>query len=326
MTGRSRQKPVRGIPAVKTPMLATLVAEPFDQPGWTYEEKYDGDRLLAYKEGARVRLVSRNGKGRTDKFPAIVEAIRQLPSQSLLLDGEVAVFDRAGISHFQALQKGSGRPVYAVFDCLYRDGTDLRARPLVERRAALEKAIKGNGVLRLSRILSANGMDAFRKAKRTGFEGLVAKDLSSPYVEGRSRYWLKVKIHREDEFIILGFTPPEGEREYFGALLLGTYVNRKLTYVGRVGTGFDRKTLATLYRKFRPLVTPKLELTEPPPGKGLTFLKPELVAQISYQEITVDRKLRQPVFLGLRDDKAAREVTWPSASQASGATPSVRLP
>jgi len=139
----------------------------------------------------------------------------------------------------------------------------------------------------------------------------VAKDLSAPYVEGRSRYWLKVKVHREDEFIVIGYTPPQGERKYFGALLLGAYVRGKLTYVGRVGTGFDRKALASLYRTFRPLVTEKPDLTSPPPGKELTFLRPKLVAQIAYQEITADGKLRQPVFLGLRDDKKARDVTLP---------------
>ena len=161
--------------------------------------------------------------------------------------------------------------------------------------------------------LATNGLEAFHKAKRAGYEGLVAKNLSAPYVEARSRDWLKVKIHREDEFVILGFTPPEGEREYFGALLLGAYVRGKLIYVGRVGTGFDRKTLAALHRKFQPLVTKTPALTEKLPGKGLTFLKPKLVAQISYQEITAENKLRQPVFLGLRDDKDALQVALPSA-------------
>jgi bifunctional non-homologous end joining protein LigD len=154
-------------------------------------------------------------------------------------------------------------------------------------------------------------MKAFAQAKRAGYEGLVAKDLSAPYVERRSRRWLKIKVHREDEFIVIGYTPPQGGRKYFGALLLGAYVRGKLVYVGRVGTGFDRQTLASLYRAVRPLVSGELELPSQPPGKGLTFLRPQLVAQIAYQEITADGKLRQPVFLGLRDDKKARDVTLP---------------
>lgn len=299
------------IPFLTSPMLATLVAEPFDQPGWIFEEKYDGDRFLAYKDGSRVKLVSRNGKDRTNRFPAIANAIRQLSARSLLLDGEIAVFDRAGVSHFQSLQKSAGTPVYAVFDCLYREGRDLRALALSERRDLLEQSVKESDFLRLSHLLDSNGKKAFKQAQQAGYEGIVAKELISPYIEGRSRHWLKIKVHREDEFIILGFTRPEGERKYFGALLLGAYVRGKLSYVGRVGTGFDRKMLASLYRKFRPLMIEEPDLLERPPGKDLTFLKPNLVAQIAYQEITADGKLRQPVFLGLRDDKKAREVTLP---------------
>lgn len=306
-----KNKPAK-LPRLKTPMLATLVAKPFEGPGWIFEEKYDGDRLLAYKEGQTVKLISRNGKDRTSKFPAIAEAVEKLAAKTLLLDGEVAVFDRAGISHFQDLQRGASAPVYAVFDCLYRDGMDLRAHPLSERRAILEKTVNMKGPLRLSHILGTNGMKAFEESRRAGYEGLVAKDLSAPYIEGRSRAWQKIKVHREDEFIILGFTPPEGARSHFGALLLGAYADGKLVYVGRVGTGFDRKTLAHLYAKFRPLITAPPALDEPPPGKDLTFLKPKLVAQISYREITADRRLRQPVYLGLRDDKNARDVTLPS--------------
>jgi bifunctional non-homologous end joining protein LigD len=294
-------------------MLATLVAKPFDKPGWVFEEKYDGDRLLAYKNGTRVRLLSRAGKDRTGKYPELTAAIAALPARSLLLDGEVVVFDRDGVSRFQLLQKQAGRPVYAVFDCLFRNGEDLRRLPLSDRRKALQASVRPGASLRLSRRLAANGIKAFRQAKSSGFEGLVAKQLGSPYVEGRSPLWLKVKVRQEDEFVVVGFTPPAGKREYFGALLLGAYVKGKLDYVGRVGTGFDRDTLAGLYGKFRPLITDNSPLAERPPGKRLTFLKPRLVAQISYQEITADGKLRQPVFLGLRDDKRAADVEMPVA-------------
>ena len=294
-------------------MLATLVGEPFDKPGWVYEEKYDGIRLLAYKEGDRVQLLSRNDIDRTAKLPEIVAAISKLRSASLLLDGEVVVFDRKRVSHFQLLQQGKGEAVYAVFDCLFADGQDLRREPLSARRAMLERVVPDGSVLQLSRRLDPNGLKAYKMAQRRKFEGLVAKDLSSPYVERRSSYWLKVKVHQEDEFVIAGYTAPEGARKHFGALLLGAYEKGKLLYVGKVGTGFDQKSLASLYKTFQPLVRSTSPLSDPPRERSVTYLAPKLVAQISYQEITADRKLRQPVFLGLRDDKRATDVTIPEA-------------
>ena len=299
------------IPFRVQPMLATLVPESFDRPGWAYEEKYDGDRILAYKEDNRVRLLSRNEKDRTDKFPRIAAAIRALKPVTLLLDGEVVIFDRKGISRFQLLQQNRGDPVYAIFDCLFHEGKDLRHEPLSTRRAVMERSIGLSKLLLPSRRLATNGLHAFRIAQRRGYEGLVAKDLSSPYVEARSTKWLKVKVHQEDEFVIAGFTRPAGSRQYFGALLLGAYDQHGLRYVGKVGTGFDQKTLAALYRKFRPFVRSRPALWDPPRQKGVVFLAPRLVAQISFQEWTADRKLRQPVFLGLRDDKPPQDVLLP---------------
>ena len=294
-------------------MLATLVAESFDKPGWVYEEKYDGDRILAYKEGNRVRLLSRNGKDRTDRFPRIAAAIRTLHPQTLLLDGEVVVFDSTGVSRFQLLQQDQGEPVYAVFDCLFHDGEDLRREPLSTRRAVMESSIGSSKTLLPSHRLASNGLEAFRMAKRRGYEGLVAKGLSSPYVETRSSEWLKVKVHQEDEFVICGYTKPAGSRQHFGALLLGAYEEGKLRYVGKVGTGFDAKTLAALYRQFQPLVRSQPALVDPPREKGVVFLAPRLIAQISFQEWTAGRKLRQPVFLGLRDDKRPQDVLLPES-------------
>jgi len=292
-------------------MLATLVSEPFDRPGWVYEEKYDGDRILAYKEGGSVRLLSRNAKDRTAKFPRIVDAIRALKPSSLLLDGEMVVFDKQKVSRFQLLQQGKGEPVYAVFDCLFFNEKDLRREPLSTRRKVMERSIGASKVLLASHRLDDNGLKAFQFAKRRGYEGLVAKDISSPYVEARSRLWLKVKVHQEDEFVIAGYTPPAGARKHFGALLLGAYGKGELRYVGKVGTGFDEKTLAALFKKFQPFVRDKPALADPPQEKGAVFLVPRLVAQISFQEWTADGKLRQPVYLGLRDDKSARDVTFP---------------
>lgn len=294
-------------------MLATLVDKPFDKPGWVYEEKYDGIRLLAYKEGERVQLISRNDIDRSASYPEVTEAIAKLRPTSLLLDGELVVFDRKKVSHFQLLQQGKGHRVYATFDCLYFDDEDLRRKPLSERREALEQVVQEKGALLLSRRLADNGLKAYEIAKRRKFEGLVAKDSSSPYVEDRSSYWLKVKVHQEDEFVVAGYTAPAGAREHFGALLLGANKDGKLLYVGKVGTGFDHKSLAALYKKFQPLVRKTSALADPPRERDVTYLEPKLVAQISYQEMTADRKLRQPVFLGLRDDKRAKDVTVPEA-------------
>jgi len=303
------------IPFRVTPMLATLVKKPFHQPGWLYEEKYDGYRILAYKEGRRVTLVSRNENDRTETFAGVAKAVAGLPYETLLLDGEMVVCDRAGVSRFQLLQGLKSAPRYAVFDCLYKDGADLRRTSLTDRRAALELVVRSSfaqgATIFVSDILAANGLDAFAVARRRGFEGLVAKDGSSLYVEGRSRNWLKVKVHQEDEFIIVGYTAPEGARQHFGALLLGAYDEGKLRYAGKVGTGFNGESLSSLFAAFQPLVTKKSPLVDPPRDKDVTYLSPRLVAQIAYEELTADRKLRQPVFLGLRDDKSAREVTLP---------------
>ena len=299
------------VPFRVRPMLATLTAEPFDKAGWVFEEKYDGDRILAYKEDDRVRLLSRSAEDRTDRFPGIAQAIRNLEPSSLLLDGEVVVFDKRGISRFQLLQQGEGEPSYAVFDCLFCEGKDLRGQSLATRRTAMVNAIGSSRVLLPSQRLATNGLKAFRLAKRRGYEGLVAKDPASHYVEGRSSKWLKVKIHQEDEFVIAGFTKPAGSRKYFGALLLGAYENGRLRYVGKVGTGFSEKPLATLSKLFHPLVRKHTAFADPPLERGVSHLAPHLIAQVSFQEWTADRKLRQPVFLGLRNDKHPREVALP---------------
>ncbi len=302
------------IPFRVQPMLATLVDEPFHRKGWVYEEKYDGYRILAYKEGKKVTLYSRNAKDRTDSFSEVARAIGGLPDPTLLLDGEVVAFDSHLVSRFQLLQQGEVPQVYAVFDCLYRKGRDLRERPLPERRAALEEAIGKTDRLFASRRLAANGLEAYRVARKKGYEGMVGKDSSAPYVEGRTRNWLKVKVHQEEEFVIGGFTPPGGTRPYFGALLLGAYRGADLVYVGKVGTGFTQKTLAELYRKLAPLARKAPPFVNPPREKGAIWVAPRLVAQISFQEWTADVRLRQPVFLGLRDDKKPGEVVLRGAA------------
>jgi bifunctional non-homologous end joining protein LigD len=299
------------IPFRVNPMLATLVRRPFSRAGWVYEEKYDGYRILAYKEGARVLLLSRNGRDRTRTFASVADAVEKLPTATLLLDGEVVVFDRDGVSRFQLLQDGKIGLSYAVFDCLYSSGRDLRKTPLSARRVILESSVGKRGTIFVSRRLANDGLRAYREAKKKGSEGLVAKDSSSLYIEGRSTKWLKVKVHQEEEFVIAGYTAPTDPRIRFGALLLGAYAGKQLHFVGKVGAGFSRKTLNSLFVRFQPLVRKKPTLADPPREAGVTYLAPRLVAQISFQEWTSDRKLRQPVFLGLRDDKAPEDCRLP---------------
>jgi bifunctional non-homologous end joining protein LigD len=302
--------PVR-IPFRVKPMLATLVDKPFHRPGWVYEEKYDGYRILAYKEEKRVSLLSRNGKDRTESFAAVAKAVATLRDRTLLLDGEAVAFDKRLVSRFQLLQQGEVPVVFAVFDCLYRNGRDLREKPLRTRRAILETAIGETDRLFASRRLGPDGLEAFRLARKKGFEGMVAKNGASVYVERRSTEWLKVKVNQEEEFVIGGYTPPAGTRTYFGALLLGAYRGADLRYVGSVGTGYTQKTLASLHRGFQPLVRKTPPFVDPPRIKGATWLAPKLVAQVVFHEWTDEAKLRQPVFLGLRDDKRPGEVVLP---------------
>lgn len=290
-------------------MLATLVREPFHLPGWVYEEKYDGYRILAYKEGKRVTLLSRNNNERTETYSQVSEAVGRLTNTTLLLDGEVVAFDKKNISRFEILQGDTQQGKYAVFDCLYVDGQDLRREPLTERRRMLESVVRESRHLMVGRRLAENGLEAFQIAKKKGYEGVVAKEASAPYVEARSRYWLKVKVHQEDEFIIVGYTPPNGARKYIGALLLAGYHKGKLQYVGKVGTGFSQERLKELYQIFKKLKRATPAVVNPLRERDVTYLEPKLVAQIAYQEWTDDLKLRQPVFLGLRDDKRPEEVT-----------------
>ena len=298
------------IPFRVSPMLATLVKEPFDRPGWTYEEKYDGVRMLAYKEGARVSLISRNAIDRTERYREIAGEISKLKQDTMVLDGEIVVFDKRKVSQFQLLQQSKGLARYAVFDCLYLNGKDLRRSPMRERREALEKLLEGytGKLLVLSEKLAANGLAAFRVAQKRRLEGLVAKNLESKYVERRSQDWLKVKVHHESELVIGGYTPPDGSRQYFGALLLGVYEGKKLRYAGKVGTGFDVKTLHDLFNRFRKLRQADSPFVDEVKEPLAVFMKPALVAQIAFTEWTKDGKLRHPAFLGLRDDKSAQDV------------------
>ena len=294
-------------------MLATLVDAPVDRPGLVAEEKYDGIRLLAYKEGRAVSLVSRNDIDRTADFPGVAAALAKLPASTLVLDGEVVIFDERRVSRFGLLQRrdGGSEPVYVAFDCLYARGRDLRRRPLAERRTHLEREVRPGGALAIARRLPGTGREAFEAARRLGLEGIILKDEASRYEEGaRSRAWLKVKLRNEEEFVIGGYTAPAGARSHFGALLVGAWDGDRLRYAGKVGTGFTERTLADLIRRFRPLVratSPFADLVREPDA---TWLEPLLVAQLAFTERTREGKLRHPAYLGLREDKRPSEVRW----------------
>jgi len=298
------------------PMLATLSAEIPEGPEWVFEEKYDGIRALAVREKGAVRLWSRTLQDLTGGFPHTAAAVAALPDGDLILDGELVALDPKGVSRFQLLQRrgtdGAASTRYAVFDLLELDGRSLRDRPLAERRAALERLIaRRTDPIFLARRLVRDGQAAYREAKRLGWEGIIAKHARSPYEPNtRSRAWLKLKVRKEAEFVIGGYTPPAGSREHLGALLVGLYRGRSLVFVGKVGTGFTHESLATLAEKLERLRTDRPPF-DPAPRMGVAvWVRPKLVAQIAYAEWTADDKLRQPAFLGLRTDKDPSECTW----------------
>lgn len=297
-------------------MLASLSKDLVTGPEWVYEEKYDGFRAVAYRSGDRVRLLSRTGQDLTAGSTPIVDALRTLPDDDFVLDGELVVFDKEGVSRFQLLQRrgvdAQLRVAYVAFDCLRSQGRDLLRQPLEERRKrVLELIPSGSGPLMPSRRLPRDGEKALATARAKKWEGIMAKLATSPYEPGvRSRAWLKVKVRGESEFVIGGYTPPQGSRAELGALLVGLYDGGKLRFTGKVGTGYTQATLRDLGAKLKDLRTDNSPFDPPPRITRAIWVKPRLVAQLVYAEWTADGKLRQPAFLGLRTDKRPEECTW----------------
>jgi bifunctional non-homologous end joining protein LigD len=292
--------------------LAQPADVPPDGPDWLHEVKFDGYRLLALQVGGQVELISRTGKDWAERFGGVAAAIAEKVRADVLLDGEAVVLDTRGISSFQALQNAlDGRRAtgvaYMAFDLLWLDGISLFKTPLEERRKLLAALIgtRQEGRLRLSVHFEARGPEVFAHARAHGLEGIVSKRRDAPYVPGRGPSWVKAKCVNEQEFVVGGFTPPEGSRERFGALLVGYYDGGKLRYAGRVGTGFSTETLRTLGDQLAARATPKSPFSPVPrePGlAGVRWVRPELVAQVRFLEWTGDGHLRQPSFDGLRDD------------------------
>jgi len=295
------------------PMLATLVDGPFDRDGWSFEVKWDGYRSLAEIRRGKVRLVSRNGKRQNARFPTVAAALSGFPVD-VLFDGEIVTVDDQGRPDFQALQNslrsGGGRILYYVFDVLYAAGHDLRPLPLRRRRAILSKLLPVSKTVRLSEAIEKSGRAYFRAAQKMGLEGIMAKDLSSPYRSGeRTGDWLKIKTQKRQEAVICGFTRPRASRRYFGSLILGAYKKGELVWIGHVGTGFSERSLRDIYEKLTPLVTTQTPFArEPQTNTAVTWVTPRLVCEVKFREWTGEGLMRQPVFLGLRRDKSPREV------------------
>lgn len=305
--------PKAKMPTRVKPMLATLVANPFDRPGWLYEIKWDGYRAIAEVRKHEVRLYSRKHLSFADRFGSLIQALRKLPHEAVL-DGEIVVLDSQGRSRFQLLQHyqktGTGRLVYCVFDLLYLDGYDLRNLPLRHRKKLLETILRDSPDLLFSEHIEQRGIAFFQAIARQGLEGILAKNGISTYREGiRSRQWLKIKTTWRQEAVICGFTKGRGERRHFGALVLGVYEGKDLVYVGHVGSGFSEDTLAQVRAALEPLAQTSCPFRVPPKTNApVQWVRPKLVCEVTFREWSTSGHLRQPIFQGLREDKNAPSV------------------
>jgi bifunctional non-homologous end joining protein LigD len=301
-------------------MLATLTDRREFGDDWLLERKFDGERCVARRDGREVRLESRTGRDLTGTYPEVRAAVAAQRARAVLLDGEVVAYDgeqtsfsrlqqRLGVTNPSADHVAAYPVVFCVFDLLEADGEDLTDRPLIERRARLEASIRPSAALQLSEAWRGDSQRRFAEACRSGWEGLIAKRADAPYARGRSKDWLKLKCVWEQEFVIGGYTDPAGSRTDFGALLVGYYEDGRLRYAGKVGTGFTAATLRELGARLRELQTPEPPFFDARPiPRGTHWVRPQLVGQIGFAEWTNEGRLRQPRFLGLRDDKPSAKV------------------
>lgn len=308
-----KDAPVKPMPHAIRPMLATLVKEPFDHPGWIFEVKWDGYRAIAEIRDNNVSLYSRNLIPLHKKFPPIMDALRTFRFEAIL-DGEIVVVDDQGHPDFQMLQNyqknGGGHLLYCVFDLLYFEGHDLTNLPLLRRKELLKRVLPSLLRIRLSDHVAKEGILFFNAAKRKGLEGIIAKHSQSVYRMGRrSRQWLKVKRQLTQEGVVAGFTEPKGRRKYFGALILGVYKGKELIHIGHCGGGFGARSLKEISEKLKALVQKECPFKiTPKTDAQVTWVKPRLVCEVVFHGWTDEGVMRQPVFLRLREDKTAREV------------------
>lgn len=309
--------PKNKIPEEISPELATLVDKPPTGGHWIHEIKFDGYRLIIIKANNKTKIFTRNKNDWTTKFPTIVKAIKVLPVNNIILDGEVVVLDNRNKSNFQLLQNSlkehHSRPfIFYAFDILYYDSHELTRLPLLERKLLLQKILKTkkSNILRYSDHVIGKGKEMFAIACKLGLEGIISKNSQSKYLQKRTKDWLKVKCIKRQEFIIVGFTPPGGQRKYFGSLLLATYnKDKKLIYNGNVGTGFTDSSLKSLHQLLKKNISEKMPLSKRPPASSeVTWVKPVLVAEVEFSEWTQDNHLRHPSFKGMRSDKPAKNI------------------
>ncbi|RYD77022.1 MAG: DNA ligase D, partial [Sphingobacteriales bacterium] len=307
------------------PMLASPGADPFDDEEWLYEIKWDGYRAIAECNLKEIKLYSRNGLSFNEKFKPVTKALSKIKHKAVL-DGEVVWLDKKGNPSFQKLQQyeegPDGRLVYYVFDLLFLDGKDIRALPLTDRKSLLKKllsTVKDKAIQYNDHVLK-NGKAFYASATKKKLEGVIAKKADGEYATGlRSKEWLKIKNRTSMEAVIAGYTAPQKSRKHFGSLVLGEYVGNELKYLGHTGTGFDEKTLQELWKKMQPLVTTaspfnqKVRVNMP-----VTWLKPKLVAEIFYAELTHEGILRHSAFKGLRIDKKITDVKKTTKKSGDG--------
>ena len=321
-------------PEVFQPMLATLVDAPIDEPGWTYEIKWDGYRAVAFVNDDRVDLISRNNKSFNQKFYPVYDALKQWKIRAVV-DGEIIVVNEKGAADFSDLQgwrsEADGQLIYYLFDILWLEGKDLTGLTLAERRKILESVVpKNNDIIQRSETFNIPGKELFMLTDKLGLEGIIAKKEHSRYIPGtRSKEWLKIKTEKRQEAVIGGYTRNENTSKQFSALLLGVYENGEFVSIGPVGTGFNNETQREILEKCKPLITPVCPFREPPdynkpsrfrpnpPKATVTWVKPVLVCEISYREKTRDGAVRHPSFKGLREDKNAKDIGWETVMEVA---------
>jgi bifunctional non-homologous end joining protein LigD len=312
--------PDEPVPDWCTPMLATLTDRRFSDPRWIFERKFDGERCLAFRDGGRVRLLSRNRQPLNGKYPELVDALAAQPVTRFVVDGEVVAFKgrrtsfarlqgRLGITRPHAA-RATGIPVfYYIFDLLHLDGRSTTALPLLTRKRLLRKAFDFKDPLRYTPHRVARGQEAYRAACARGDEGVIAKRGDAQYEGRRSPNWLKFKCVRDQEFVIGGYTAPKGSRMHLGAVLVGYYDGEDLVYADKVGTGFDDATLRTLHQRLSAIGQNSSPFSRGSiRGSEIRWVRPVLVAEIGFTEWTRDGKLRHPRYIGLRTDKEPEDV------------------
>jgi len=309
------------MPSFTEPMLATLTKNYFSKENWLYERKLDGVRCLLFKNKKTVTIKSRNNKTLGNSYPELIKAMQKIDVEQLIFDGEIVTF-KGDITSFSKLQPRIGvkNPseslikkikVYVyLFDILYLDGFDITQLPLTKRKSILKQVIDFNDPFRYMIHRKKEGLTFFKNACKKGWEGIIAKKQDSTYVHSRSKNWLKFKCIKQQELVICGYTEPEGSRIGFGSLLVGYYKNENLIYAGKVGTGYTDDFLKKFSKKLKKIETKKnpFKYKDRVKDENVHFVKPKLVAEIGFEEWTKDNKLRQPRFLGIREDKDPKDV------------------